>query len=68
MGGTPMRSIDYTQSTYQLVIEPHVEIAIWAIIVALACVLVIFIDGMVKTRNEAASRHRDLPKRPGRKR
>lgn len=64
-----MRSIDYAHSAYRLVIEPHVEAAIWAIIAALVCILVMIIDEMIKARDAAAAPdHRDRPKKSRRRR
>jgi hypothetical protein len=34
-----------------LVIDPHVAAAVWAIVLAMACALVIIIADMVKQRN-----------------
>lgn len=51
-----MRSFEDAHSAYRLVIEPHVDLAIWAIILALGCVLVMVIDEMLKTRSAASGR------------
>jgi hypothetical protein len=39
---------------YTLVIDPHVATAIWAIVLAVACALVLIIAEMVKQRNANA--------------
>ena len=54
-----MQSIDHSSSLYRLVVEPHVEIAIWAIILALGCVLVMVIDEMLKRRRTPAASQRE---------
>ncbi len=41
-------------SAYTLVIDPHVATAIWAIVLAVACALVMIIAEMVKRRNAPA--------------
>jgi NADH:ubiquinone oxidoreductase subunit 3 (subunit A) len=63
-----MRSTDYSDSAYRLVIEPHIAVAIWAIITALACVLVMIIAEMIKAHHAAATRDHPRPKKLGRKR
>jgi hypothetical protein len=63
-----VRSIDYSESAYRLVIEPHVANAIWAIITALACVLVMIVAEMIKTHHASATRDHPRPKKLGRKR
>jgi hypothetical protein len=54
-----MQSTDYSHGAYRLVVEPHVEIAIWAIIIALGCILVVVIDEMVKRRNAPPTSQRE---------
>ena len=47
-----------------LIIDPHVATAIWAIVLAIACALVIFIAEMAKKRTAgpgAARRDRNKP-------
>lgn len=64
-----MSAIGYAHSAYRLVVEPHVETAIWTIIAALACVLVMIIDEMIKSRNATtAPGNRTRSKKPGRRR
>jgi len=63
-----MRSFEAAHNAYRLVIEPHVDIAIWAIIVAIGCVLVMVIDEMLKTRNAAAAGNRAQTKKSRRRR
>jgi NADH:ubiquinone oxidoreductase subunit 3 (subunit A) len=62
-----MRSTDYSDSAYRLVIEPHVAVAIWAVIAALACVLVMIVAEMIKN-HAAATRDHPRPKKLGRRR
>jgi hypothetical protein len=48
-------SIGPTHDAYMLVVEPHVQIAIWALVAAIAVVLVMVIADMaMKLRAEAA--------------
>lgn len=49
-------AINATQSA--LVIDPHVATAVWAIVLAVACALVIIIAEMVKQRNAPAEAKR----------
>jgi hypothetical protein len=50
---------------YSFAVEPHVATAVWAIVLAIACALVIVIAEMVKARNPApVSKKRDGPKNP----
>jgi hypothetical protein len=41
-----------------LVIDPHVATAVWAIVLAVACALVVIIAEMVKQRNAPAEAKR----------
>jgi hypothetical protein len=54
-----MQSIDHSGNVYRLVVEPHVEIAIWAIILALGCALVMVVGEIVKRRNAPAAAQRE---------
>jgi hypothetical protein len=55
-------SIGPTHDAYMLVVEPHVQIAIWALMAAIAVVLVMFVVDMIKDRNaEAAPAHKKIP-------
>ena len=49
---------------YAVVISPHVATAIWAIILAVACALVLVIAEMVKQRNDPAEVKRRRRKTP----
>ena len=42
------------QGAYSVVMDPHVATAVWAIVLALACALVMIIAEMVKRRNATA--------------
>jgi hypothetical protein len=44
---------------YALVIDPHVATAIWAIVLAIACAVVMVVAEMVKQRNAPADTGRD---------
>ncbi|HVA12718.1 MAG TPA: hypothetical protein VNF99_05685 [Stellaceae bacterium] len=65
---SPLSSMDAIGSAHgasALVVDPHVAIAIWAIILAVACALVLFIAEMVKARNASAvPGKRNDPKKP----
>jgi hypothetical protein len=64
-----MSSIEYSQSAYTFVVGPHIETAIWAIIAALACVLVVIVGEMVKKHKaEAGPTPGNRPKKPNRRR
>ena len=64
-----MQATDSSHGVYRLVVEPHVEIAIWAIIIALGCVLVMVIDEMVRRHKAPAASHREAWwKKPKRRR
>ena len=56
-------TINAAHGAHTLVISPHVATAIWAIVLAVACALVLVIAEMVKQRNEAAEvkRRRKTP-------
>ncbi len=53
-----MDTINAAHGAHALVIEPHVATAIWAIVLALACALVVIVAEMVKQRSAQE------PKRP----
>ena len=58
---SPYSSIDTInagQGAHSLVISPHVATAIWAIVLAIACALVVIIAEMVKKRNETEVKRR----------
>jgi hypothetical protein len=57
-----MQTINAAHGAHALVIDPHVATAIWAIVLAVSCALVVIIAEMVKQRNETAE-----VKRRGRK-
>jgi hypothetical protein len=57
-----METINAAHGAHALVIDPHVTTAIWAIVLAVACALVVIIAEMVKQRNETGE-----VKRRGRK-
>jgi uncharacterized membrane protein len=44
---------------YTLAIDPHVATAIWAIVLAIACAVVMVVAEMVKRRNAPAEAERD---------
>lgn len=51
-------TINAAHSAHTLVIDPHVATAIWAIVLAVACALVLIIAEMVKQRNAPAEAKR----------
>ena len=62
---SPYSSMDTIQAQsapahglHTLVINPHVATAIWAIVLALACVIVVIVADMVKQRNEQDAKRR----------
>lgn len=58
---SPYSSIDTINAAHgahSLVISPHVATAIWAIVLAVACALVLVIAEMVKQRSEAEVKRR----------
>jgi hypothetical protein len=58
---SPYSSIDTINAAHgahSLAISPHVATAIWAIVLAIACALVVIIADMVKQRNEAEVKRR----------
>jgi hypothetical protein len=63
-----MNTVGYSHGASMLVIDPHVQMAIWAIVAALACVLGMIIGGMVRSHNAAAAAQRNRPKKPDRRR
>ena len=63
---TSMPAVNAAHDTSALVIPPHVATAIWAIVLAIACALVMIIAEMVKQRNreepaDAKRRRRKTP-------
>jgi hypothetical protein len=58
---TSMDTISPAHSAHALVINPHVATAIWAIVLALACALVLIIAEMVKHRSEQEAKRRHKP-------
>jgi NADH:ubiquinone oxidoreductase subunit 3 (subunit A) len=56
-----METISPAHSAHALVINPHVATAIWAIVLALACAVVLIIAEMVKSRTEETKRRRHKP-------
>lgn len=57
-----IETINSAHNAHALVINPHVATAIWAIVLALACAVVVIIAEMVKQRNEQdAKRRRRTP-------
>jgi hypothetical protein len=58
-----MDTINAAHGAHSLVVSPHVATAIWAIVLAVACALVVIIADMVKQRSEAAQikRRRKTP-------
>ena len=46
-----VETINAAHGAHALVIDPHVATAIWAIVLAVACALVLIIAEMVKQRN-----------------
>lgn len=63
-----MQAVGQSHDVYRLVVEPHIADAIWAILIAIACALVMLIDEMLKRRNAAQPSPRHRPRKPGRKR
>jgi hypothetical protein len=61
-----METINAAHSVHALVINPHVATAIWAILLAIACALVMIIAEMVKQRNQSAEVKRRQRKTPPR--
>jgi hypothetical protein len=59
-----METINAAHGAHALVINPHVATAIWAIVLAVVCALVIVIAEMVKQRNESAEVKRRRRKTP----
>lgn len=60
-----METINAAHSAHALVINPHVATAIWAIILALVCALVMIIAELVKQqRNETTEVKRRRHKTP----
>lgn len=60
-----METINAAHGAHTLVIDPHVATAIWAIVLALACALVVIIAEMVKKqRTESAEVKRRRRKTP----
>jgi uncharacterized membrane protein len=53
-----MDTINAAHGAQSLVISPHVATAIWAIVLAIACALVVIIAEKVKQRNEAEVKRR----------
>ncbi len=46
-----MHAVNAAHNAYALVIRPHVATAMWAIVLAIACALVMVIAELVKQRN-----------------
>jgi uncharacterized membrane protein len=59
-----METVNAAHGAHTLVINPHVATAIWAIVLAVVCALVVVIAEMVKQRNEAAEVKRRRGKTP----
>ena len=59
-------TISAAHGAHALVINPHVATAIWAIVLAVACALVLIIAEMVKQRNDPAEMKRRRRKTPPR--
>ena len=59
-------SIGAAHDAYRLVIEPHVQVAIWALMAAVAVALVMIIVDMIKDRDREAApaRKKIPPKKP----
>jgi hypothetical protein len=53
-----METINAAHNAHTLVIDPHVATAIWAIVLAVACALVMIIAEVVKQRNHPAEAKR----------
>ena len=60
-----MDTINPAHSAGALVINPHVATAIWAIVLALACAVVVIIAEMVKQRSEQDAKRRRGKTPPG---
>jgi len=48
---TSMHAVNAAHNAYALAIPPHVATAIWAIVLAIACALVLVVAEIVKQRN-----------------
>jgi len=59
-----MDTMNAAHGAHTLVIDPHVATAVWAIVLALVCALVMIIAEMVKQRNEPADAERRRRKNP----
>jgi len=59
-----VETINAAHGAHALVIDPHVATAIWAIVLAIACALVVIIAEMVKQRHDAAEVKRRRRKPP----
>ena len=59
-----METINAAHNAHTLVINPHVATAIWAIVLAVACALVLIIAEMVKQRNDPPEVKRRRRKTP----
>jgi len=59
-----IETINAAHGAHAVVISPHVATAIWAIVLALACALVVIIAEMVKQRNDPAEVKRRRRKTP----
>jgi hypothetical protein len=59
-----METINAAHGSHALVINPHVATAIWAIVLAIACALVMIIAEMVRQRNGSAEVKRRRRKNP----
>ncbi len=59
-----METISAAHGAHTLVVDPHVAIAVWAIVLAVACALVMIIAEMVKQRNTPAEAKRRGGKTP----
>jgi hypothetical protein len=53
-----INTVNAAHGAHALVISPHVATAIWAIVLAIVCALVVIIAEMVKQRNEAEVKRR----------
>jgi hypothetical protein len=59
-----METINAAHGAHTFVIDPHVATAIWAIVLAVACAVVLIIAEMVKQRTESAEAKRRRRKTP----
>lgn len=59
-----METVSVAHNAHALVINPHVATAVWAIVLAIACALVMIIAEMVKQRNQSAEVKRRRRKTP----